>query len=221
MLLYFQNCINSWDIKSPKVAWWQSHPADSCSSFYILRWFFSDINMTRKLASMWFLPANICNCVNTSCMWRTLASMIIFQGNTATISIAFLCFGNHTSWAKRQSNEHIILRTELLTMPIYFDNQLTIVPVWLLKGQWCIRIDQFWVTSCAALWGQTEAWLAVQSGMLSNAQAWLTAHQHAELNSLAKCIPFTLTSKTHIKLWIVLCIKIKPCTFFRNISVFT
>lgn len=86
-------------------------------------------------------------------------------------------------------------------MPVYFDNQLTIVPVQPLKGRWFIRIDQFWVISCAALWGQTEAWLVVQSGMLSNAQAWLTAHQHAELNSLAKCFPFTLT-QTLIKLWI-------------------
>lgn len=127
-------------------------------------------------------------------------------GNGATIGSAFRHFGGHTSRSgkkkKRRSDEHIILRTSLLTMPIYFDNQLTIVPVQPLKGQWFIRIDQFWVTSCAALWGQTEAWLAVQSGMLSNAQAWLTAHQHAELNSLAKCFPFTLTSDTHIKLWI-------------------
>lgn len=93
-------------------------------------------------------------------------------------------FRGHASRSgKRQSDEHIIQRTSLLTMPIYFDNQFTIVPVQLLKGQWFIRIDQFWVTSCAALWGQTEAWLAVQSGMLSNARAWLTAHQHAELNS--------------------------------------
>lgn len=93
-------------------------------------------------------------------------------------------FRGHASRSgKRQSDEHIIQRTSLLTMPIYFDNQFTIVPVKLLKGQWFIRIDQFWVTSCAALWGQTEAWLAVQSGMLSNARAWLTAHQHAELNS--------------------------------------
>lgn len=93
-------------------------------------------------------------------------------------------FRGHASRSgKRQSDEHIIQRTSLLTMPIYFDNQFTIVPVQLLKGQWFIRIDQFWVASCAALWGQTEAWLAVQSGMLSNARAWLTAHQHAELNS--------------------------------------
>lgn len=126
-------------------------------------------------------------------------------------------FRGHASRSgKRQSNEHIIQRTSLLTMPIYFDNQFTIVPVQLLKGQWFIRIDQFWVTSCAALWGQTEAWLAVQSGMLSNARAWLTAHQHAELNSRTeekknktkpkKCFPlFALTSNTHIKLWMLPC----------------
>lgn len=165
--------------------------------------FLSDItvNITRKLASKWFIPANICNCVNTSCAWATAASEFIF----ATFSFffffsfcshsvggAFQHFGGHTSRSgKRQSDEHITLRTSPLTRPIYFDNQLTIVPVQPLKGQWFIRIDQFWVTSCAALWGQTEAWLAVQSGMLSNAQAWLTAHQHAELNSLAKCFfPF-------------------------------
>lgn len=122
-------------------------------------------------------------------------------------------FWGHTSrLGKRQKDEHIIPRTSLLTMPIYFDNQLTIVPVQPLKGQWFIRIDQFWVTSCAALWGQTEAWLAVQSGMLSNAQAWLTAHQHAELNSLAKGFPF-IPSHTHIKLWMLPCIEIKLRTF--------
>lgn len=175
------------------------HPFTSCM------WFTSDIvvNTARKLASKWFIPASICNCVDTSCTSGALASEFILQGNGATIGSAFQHFGGHTShWGKRQSDEHIILRTSLLTMPIYFDNQLTIVPVQPLKGQWYIRIDQFWVTSCAALWGQTEAWLAVQSGMLSNAQGWLTAHQHAELNSLAKCFPFTLTTDIHIKLWI-------------------
>lgn len=173
--------------------------------FTFCMWFFSDIvaNMTRKLAPKWLIPASICNCVNTSCTSGTLASEFILQRNGATIGSAFQHFESHTSRSgKRQSDEHIILRTSHLTMPIYFDNQLTIVPVQPLKGQWFIRIDQFWVTSCAALWGQTEPWLTVQSGMLSNAQAWLTAHQHAELNSLAKCFPFTLTSDTHIKLWI-------------------
>lgn len=166
--------------------------------------------MARKLASKWFIPASICvgDCVARR---GTPASVFIFQGNGAAIGRAFLRFRGHISRSgKRQSDEHIIPRTSLLTMPIYFDNQLTIVPVQPLKGQWFIRIDQFWVTSCAALWGQTEAWLAVQSGMLSNAQAWLTAHQHAELNSLAKCFPFTLTSDTHIKLWMLLDIETKP-----------
>lgn len=117
---------------------------------------------------------------------------------------------------RAKDDEHIILRTSPLTMPIYFDNQLTIVPVQPLKGQWFIRIDQFWVTSCAALLGQTEAWQAVQSGMLSNAQAWLTAHQHAELNSLAKCFPFTLTLDTHIQLWISPYIEICPTHSFAT-----
>lgn len=135
----------------------------------------------------------------------------------ATVGSALLHFGGHTSHpGKRQNDEHIIPRTSPLTMPIYFDNQLTIVPVQPLKGQWFIRIDQFWVTSCAALLGQTEAWLAVQSGMLSNAQAWLTAHQHAELNSLAKCFPFTLTLDTHIKLWISPYIEICPTHSFAT-----
>lgn len=67
-----------------------------------------------------------------------------------TIGGAFPHFGGHTSRSgERQSDEHIIRRTSPLTMPIYFDNQLTIVPVRPLKGQWFIRIDQFWVTSCA------------------------------------------------------------------------
>lgn len=153
------------------------HPFTFCMRF------FSNVlvNMARKLAPEWFIPTGICNCVNTSCTSGTLASEFILQGNGATIGSAFRHFGGHTSCTgKRPSDEHIILRTSLLTMPIYFDNQLTVVPVQPLKGQWFIRIDQFWVTSCAAVWGQTEAWLAVQSGMLSNAQAWLTAHQHAE-----------------------------------------
>lgn len=106
----------------------------------------------------------------------------------------------HQCRNKRQSDEHIIRRTLVLTMAIYFDKQLTIVSMHLLKGQWFIRIDQFRVTSCASLWGQTQAWTVVQSGMLSNAQAWLTAHQHAEWNRLAKCCLFTLTLDTHIKL---------------------
>ena len=162
------------------------------------------VNTARKLASKWFIPASIRNCVNTSCTSGAAASGFILRGGTAPrlAVLSGILEVIHHARAKRQSDEHIILRTSLLTMPIYFDNQLTIVPVQPLKGQWFIRIDQFWVTSCAALWGQTEAWLAVQSGMLSNAQAWLTAHQHAELNSLAKCFPFTLTSDTHIKLWI-------------------
>lgn len=138
---------------------------------------------------------------------ETRTSVFIFQGNGAVLFCILEVI--HHARAKDEGDEHIILRTSLLTMPIYFDNQLTIVPVQPLKGQWFIRIDQFWVTSCAALWGQTEAWLAMQSGMLSNAQAWLTAHQHAELNSLAKCFPFTLTSDTHIKLWMLLDTKIK------------
>lgn len=41
----------------------------------------------------------------------------------------------HHAWAKDEGDEYIILRTSLLTMPIYFDNQLTIVPVQPLKGQ--------------------------------------------------------------------------------------
>lgn len=97
----------------------------------------------------------------------------------------------------RRGDEHIIPRISLLTMPIYFDNQLTVVPVQPPMGQWFIGIDQFWVTSCAAVWGQTQAWLAVQSGVLSNARPWLTAHQHAELNSLAKCFPFAPISHSY------------------------
>lgn len=94
---------------------------------------------------------------------------------------------------RRRWDEHIIPRISLLTMPIHFDNQLTVVPVQPPLGQWFIRIDQFWVASCAAVWGQAQAWLAVQSGVLSNARPWLTAHQHAELNSLAKCFPFAIS----------------------------
>lgn len=152
-----------------------------------------------KLASQLFIPSSTGNCVNTSCMWGSPASPSIFHGRgTEPVSgLAALFFffsfflsrrfrGHASRSGKRHSDEHIIQRTSLLTMPIYFDNQFTIVPVQLLKGQSFIRIDQFWVTSCAALWGQTEAWLAVQSGMLSNARAWLTAHQHAELNSRTK-----------------------------------
>lgn len=97
----------------------------------------------------------------------------------------------------RGGNEHIIPRISLLTMPIYFDNQLTVVPVQPPVGQWFIRIDQFWVASCAAVWGRTQAWLAVQSGMLSNARPWLAAHQHAELNSFAKCFPFAPISHSY------------------------
>lgn len=82
-------------------------------------------------------------------------------------------------------------------MPIYFDNQLTVVPVQPPLGQWFIRIDRFWVASCAAVWGQTQAWQAVQSGVLSNARPWLTAHQHAESNSLAKCFPFAPISHSY------------------------
>lgn len=162
--------------------------------------FFSGV--VENMISKWFTRASIYNCVHSSCASGTPGSefLIYFWPQLAVL---FLHFGGHTSHpGKRQSDEHIILRTSLLTMPIYFDNQLTIVPVQPLKERWFIRIDQFWVTSCAALLGQTEAWLAVQSGMLSNAQAWLTAHQHAELKSLAKCFPFTLTLDTHIKLWI-------------------
>lgn len=98
---------------------------------------------------------------------------------------------------RRCGDEHIIPQISLLTMPIYFDNQLTVVPVQPPVGQWFIRIDQFWVASCAAVWGQTQAWLAVQSGVLSNARPWLTAHQHAELNSLAKCFPFSPVSRSY------------------------
>lgn len=101
--------------------------------------------------------------------------------------------GGHRCW-----DEHIIPpRISLLTMPIYFDNQLTVVPLQPPVGQRFIRIDQFWVASCAAVWGQTQAWLAVQSGVVSNARPWLTAHQHAELNSLAKCFPFAPISHSN------------------------
>lgn len=121
-------------------------------------------------------------------------------------------------------------KISFLTMPIYFDNQLTLVPVQPPMGQWFIRIDQFWVASCAAVWGQTQAWLAVQSGVLSNARPWLTAHQHAELNSLAKCFPFAPIShsyttmnarlrwnKTLTRLHILL---LHFCTFERKVNNF-
>lgn len=132
-------------------------------------------------------------------------SEFIFAGGTAPrLAALFGRFGGHTSRSgKRQSDEHIIVRTPLFWQcPSILIISRLLCQCSLWRGQWFIRIDQFRVTSCAALWGQTEAWLAVQSGMLSNAQAWLTAHQHAELNSLAKCFPFALTSDTHIKLWI-------------------
>lgn len=168
--------------------------------------------MTGKLATKWFMQASIYNCVNTSCMSGTLKRL---GGGWPQLAV-FFCILEVIHLTRAKDDEHIILRTSPLTMPIYFDNQLTIVPVQPLKGQWFIRIDQFWVTSCAALLGQTEAWLAVQSGMLSNAQAWLTAHQHAELNSLAKCFPFTLTLDTHIQLWISPYIEICPTHSFAT-----
>lgn len=141
--------------------------------------------LSKKLASNLLKPATTNNCGNTSCLSEALFLLTQLTEHFNILEVIL-----HAR-AKTQSDEHIILRTSFLTMPIYFDNQLTIVPVQPLKAVWWfIRIDQFWVTSCAALWGQTEAWLAVQSGMLSNAQAWLTAHQHAELNSLAERIPF-------------------------------
>lgn len=53
---------------------------------------------------------------------------------SATGGSARMHFGGHTSQpGRRRGDEHIILRTSLLTMPIYFDNQLTIVPVQPLK----------------------------------------------------------------------------------------
>lgn len=149
------------------------------------------------------LPDCDCECFTRAGVYSLEHRKVNLDLFSATGGSARMHFGGHTSQpGRRRGDEHIILRTSLLTMPIYFDNQLTIVPVQPLKERWFIRIDQFWVTSCAALWGQTEAWLAVQSGMLSNAQAWLTAHQHAGLKSLDKCFPFTPTSDTHIKLWI-------------------
>lgn len=120
---------------------------------------------------------------------------------------------------RRRWDEHIIPRISLLTMPIHFDNQLTVVPVQPPLGQWFIRIDQFWVASCAAVWGQTQAWLAVQSGVLSNARPWLTAHQHAELNRLNVSL---LGYHTHIQLWMLVYAEIRPslvCTFSLHFCI--